>query len=136
MTWTPSEAQGPSTNPVVVRVFDNGEPSLSATNTFAIVVNEINGAPVLPALSNLIIDELTAMTVTNTATDADLPANRLTYTLLEAPAGIAISAEGVITWTPAENQGPGNFTITTRVTDDGISSLSATNTFQVTVKRS
>src|SRR5207247_6305263 len=31
ITWTPSEAQGPSTNVVTVRVFDNGTPSLSAT---------------------------------------------------------------------------------------------------------
>ena len=34
LTWIPTGAQGPSTNPVVVRVFDNGTPSLSATQAF------------------------------------------------------------------------------------------------------
>src|SRR5439155_734231 len=44
MAWTPSEAQGPSTNVVTVRVFDDGAPSLSATNSFTVVVNEVNTA--------------------------------------------------------------------------------------------
>jgi hypothetical protein len=30
-------------------VSDNGTPSLSATNSFTVVVNDLNSAPVLPA---------------------------------------------------------------------------------------
>ena len=37
--WTPSEVQGPGT--VVIRVFDDGTPSLSATNSFVVIVNSI-----------------------------------------------------------------------------------------------
>jgi outer membrane protein assembly factor BamB len=37
-TWTPTMAQGPSTNLISVSVTDNGVPPLSATNTFTIVV--------------------------------------------------------------------------------------------------
>src|SRR6185503_10209557 len=37
IAWTPNEAQGPSTNTVTVRVFDNGSPSLSATNSFQVI---------------------------------------------------------------------------------------------------
>src|SRR5213075_1795190 len=38
-TWTPSNAQSPSTNVVEIRVADNGTPSLSATQSFTIFVN-------------------------------------------------------------------------------------------------
>ncbi|MFO1477564.1 MAG: hypothetical protein U1F98_13050 [Verrucomicrobiota bacterium] len=45
-----------------------------------------------------------------------------------------IDASGVITWTPTSRPaGPGVYTITTIVTDDGVPALSATNSFQVTV---
>ena len=41
----------------------------------------------LPAQTNRTISELTLFTVTNTATDPDLPANTLTYHLLVPPTG-------------------------------------------------
>jgi hypothetical protein len=47
LTWTPTEAQGPSTNTIAVRVTDNGTPSLSTTNVFTILVAEANTAPTL-----------------------------------------------------------------------------------------
>src|SRR5258708_28532208 len=43
------------------------------------------------------------------------------------------AASGVITWTPAEVQGPGNYLIGVVVTDNGIPSLSATQQLTVTV---
>src|SRR3989475_13039999 len=92
-----------------------------------VAVNEVNSAPVLPLQANRTINELTALTVTNTATDADLPANVLTYQLVSPPTGASISASGVITWTPNEAQGPGTATFTTIVTDNGTPALSATN---------
>ena len=67
------------------------------------------------------------------ATDADLPANTLSYQLLNPPAGAAIGSAGTITWTPTEAQGPATYTLTTVVTDNGTPSLSATNSFTVTV---
>ncbi|MFO1477567.1 MAG: hypothetical protein U1F98_13065 [Verrucomicrobiota bacterium] len=39
-----------------------------------------------PGQTNRAITELTLLTVTNTATDADLPANTLTYQLERRPA--------------------------------------------------
>src|SRR6185503_18077533 len=35
-TWTPTEAQGPSTNPVTVRVTDNGSPPMSDAETLTV----------------------------------------------------------------------------------------------------
>lgn len=138
ITWTPSEAQGPSTNTITVKVTDSNpwainEKQLSGTNSFVVVVNEVNSAPVLPAQTNRTINELTTLTVTNTATDSDIPANLLTYQLLNPPTGAVISTNGIITWTPTEAQGPGLYTITTVVTDNGTPQRAATNSFNVIV---
>jgi hypothetical protein len=133
ITWTPSENQGPGTNTITTVVTDNGVPPLSATNNFDVVVTEVNVAPVLPAQTNLIIAELSLLTVTNTATDSDIPANTLAYQLINPPAGAAIDTNGVITWTPTESEGPSTNTIVTVVTDNGVPPLSRTNSFNVTV---
>ncbi len=139
ITWVPSETDGPGTNIFTTRVVDSGTPSLSATNTFTVFVNEVNVAPVLPANFQTNVNELATLTVTNTATDSDIPINPLTYTLLQAPANVVISTNGVITWTPSQLQSPGTNIITTIVTDTNVfavnaKSLSATNSITVVVK--
>ena len=134
ITWTPTEGQGPSTNVIVTVVTDDGVPALSATNSFEVIVDEVNSAPAFDATpSDVTIDELTLLSVANAASDGDSPANGLSYQLLGAPAGAAIDAAGQITWTPTEGQGPSTNVITTVVTDDGVPALSATNSFEVIV---
>ncbi len=136
ITWTPSEAQGPGTNTFTTRVTDDGTPPLSATNSFTVVVTEVNSAPTLPAQANRTIAALTTLVVTNTGSDQDIPANALSYTLLAAPTGATISPAGVITWTPSQAQAPSTNAITTQVTDNGVPPLSATNSFLVIVTQS
>jgi hypothetical protein len=133
ITWTPGESQGPSTNIFTTVVSDYGTPALKATNTFTVIVNEVNVAPLLPAQSPRTISELALLTVTNTATDADAPANTLSYTLATAPAGAVISSSGVISWTPSELQSPSTNLFTTVVTDNGSPVLRNTNVFSVVV---
>jgi hypothetical protein len=133
ITWVPSEAQGPGSYAFTTRVVDDGAPPLSATNTFQIAVLEINAPPGLPGQTNRFIDEFTLLTVINTATDIDLPANNLTYQFLTAPVGANISTGGVITWTPGEEFGGTTNVIATRVVDNGNPMLSATNIFEVGV---
>src|SRR5205814_1449754 len=41
-TWTPTQIQAPSTNPIVVRVTDDGVPPLSATQSFTVFVTPGN----------------------------------------------------------------------------------------------
>ncbi len=137
-SWTPTEAQGPSTNSITVRVTDNGSPALSDTKTFSVVVNEVNVAPALNGVSNKTVNEGVNLSVTNAATDADLPANTITYSLgTNAPSGSSIHpATGVFTWTPSEAQGPGVYSITVIATDNGVPVLTTTNTFSVTVNES
>ena len=134
-TWTPSEAQGPSTNLVTVSVRDNGSPILTNTQTITIVITEVNVPPVLGAIGSKSVGEGSLLTFTATATDADLPAQQLSYSLLNAPAGAVInSASGVFTWTPGETQGPGGYSVTVRVTDNGSPALSASEIITITVK--
>jgi hypothetical protein len=135
-TWTPAEAQGPSTNLVTVRVTDNGTPAASASETITIIVNEVNAAPVLAPIGNKTANEQALLTFTVTATDPDLPAQHLTYSLdAGAPDGAGIDpVTGVFTWIPTEDQGPSTITVTVRVTDDGVPSLTAFQNITITVK--
>ncbi|PKO12071.1 MAG: hypothetical protein CVU39_25980 [Chloroflexi bacterium HGW-Chloroflexi-10] len=134
-TWTPSEAQGPGEYPITVRVTDNAASTLSDTQTFTVSVTEVNTAPQLTAISNKTVKTGNLLTFSASASDADLPANSLTFSLDPgAPAGVAINpATGVFTWTPSQAQGPAEYSITVRVTDNGAGSLSDTQTFSVTV---
>ena len=120
-SWTPTEAQGPGTYTITVRVADNGTPAKSDTKSFKVTVNEVNVAPVLAIIPDKSADELTTLSFAASATDADLPTNALTYSLDPGfPPGASIDGEtGVFSWTPTEAQGPGTYTITVRATDDG-----------------
>jgi len=134
ITWTPSEAQGPSTNTITTVVTDDGVPGLSATNAFKVIVTEVNSAPVLTVPDNQTITELSRLVVTNTATDSDVPANTLTFSLVSPPAGMSIDpSSGVLTWTPTEAQGPSTNVISVKVTDNGTPALSDSKSFKVKI---
>jgi len=138
-TWTPQQTNSPSTNLVSVAVTDNGTPPLSATNTFTVIVKEINVPATLPTISTQIVNELTLLTVTNTATNSNIHATITGYALVSPPSNMVISASGIITWTPAQAQSPSTNLITTIVTNlDAFDlvhpNLTSTNTFTVVVK--
>src|SRR5438309_2205591 len=99
------------------------------------MVTEVNLAPVLSVPADQTIDEQTTLSVSASATDADLPANTLTFALVSAPVGMSINpASGAISWTPSEAQGPSTNLVSVSVTDNGVPALSATNSFTVTVR--
>ena len=130
-SWTPTEAQGPGTYTVTVVAKDNGTPVASAQQALTITVNEVNRVPVLAAISNKSISVQSTLTFTASATDPDLPANTLTYSLLNAPSGANINAtSGVFSWTPTA---AGSYTFTVVVTDNGTPPLSAQRNVTVTV---
>lgn len=97
-----------------------------------------NTAPQFTALgtTNFIVNPWTTVLVTNTATDSDMPAQALTYTLTSGPEGALLnSTNGIFIWRPTMAQaGTTNF-VTIVVTDNGAPSLSATQTFSVTVTK-
>src|SRR6266498_2834323 len=64
ITWTPTEAQGPSSGVVfTTKVTDNGTPALSASNSFTVTVNEVNSAPTLPGIVSQTVNELATLIV-------------------------------------------------------------------------
>ncbi len=127
-TWTPTEAQGPGSYPITIRVSD-GE--LTDSETITVTVTEVNTAPVLTPIGAKSVAEGAQLAFTASATDADIPANALTFSLgAGAPAGAAITAVGAFTWTPTEAQGPGSYPITIRVSDG---ELTDSETITVTV---
>jgi RHS repeat-associated protein len=130
--WTPTEDQGPGVYPVTIRVMDDGSPSLDDFETITITVNEMNAAPVLAPIGNLVAAQGQVLTFTAMATDADVPANTLTFSLDPgAPAGATIHPQsGLFEWTPGST---GSFPVTVRVSDNGTPILSDSETITITV---
>src|SRR5205807_500871 len=134
-SWTPTEAQGPADYRFTVRVTDSGTPTLSDEEAIAVTVKEVNVGPEVDALGDKTIDEQTALTFTAHATDADLPANTLTFSLVGAPQGATLSPYTTLfRSTPTEAQGPASYSFTVRVTDSGTPTLSDEEAIAVTVK--
>ena len=137
VSWSTGEGEGPGTYAVAVNVSDNGAPALSTVRNFQVHVAESNNAPVLASIADQTVTELETLTLQFSASDTDLPANRLIYALGTAPEGAVLNeANGQFTWAPTEAQGPGSYTINVGVRDDAIFPLSATQSFQVVVEES
>jgi hypothetical protein len=84
-SWTPTEAQGPIL-PITIRATDDGTPAMTDFEAITVTVNEVNAAPVVTNPGIRTVDELATLAFTATATDADVPANTLTWSWM-APAG-------------------------------------------------
>jgi uncharacterized protein (UPF0179 family) len=136
-TWTPTEAQGPGIYSITVVVTDNGAPALSDSETINVTVSEVNEAPVLNAIGSKLVLLGSTLGFTASATDADIPANALSFSLgAGAPVGASInSATGAFTWTPTAAQA-GVHSITVRVTDNGVPPMFDEETITVTVQYS
>jgi hypothetical protein len=95
-----------------------------------------NMPPQIGALPDLIASVLTPVIITNLASDADVPADALTYALVAASASNATvrPERNAFVWTPTREQAPSTNVFTLRVTDDGRPPLSATKSFTVVVR--
>lgn len=135
-TWTPDEAQGPSTNVVVLIATDDGSPSLSATQQFTVIVREANRLPALAAIPEQSVNEGELLAFAVAATDPDLPAQQLTFSLgADAADGASINpTNGLFAWTPTETQGPGSYFLAVIVTDNGSPPQSDAQGFIVVVR--
>src|SRR5690606_12004101 len=123
-TWTPTEVQGSCSSEVIV---SDGE--LTDAETITVTVNEANVAPILDPIGAKSVDEGSPLTFTATATDSDVPAQTLSFSLgTTAPAGAAITAGGDFTWSPTEEQGSCSIEV---IVSDG--ALTDSETITVTV---
>jgi alpha-tubulin suppressor-like RCC1 family protein len=117
-SWTPSEAQGPGIYDVTFRVTDQGSPALSHDQTIRLTIGEANLPPSLESPGNQTIVWGNQAAFTLTATDLDLPANTLIYSIQTgALPGMTITGNS-FSWTPASDQ-LGTANVTIRVTDGG-----------------
>src|SRR5207247_2305533 len=117
----------------------------STPGTVSITVNPVNDPPVLAAIGDKNVDEQTLLSFSASATDADLPANTLSYSLANGtgtctggtttkPTGASIDgSSGAFSWTPTEAQGPGKYCFKVVVTDNGTPALSDSREITVTV---
>ena len=97
-----------------------------------------NLAPILDPIGSQIGNQGNLISFTASAIDPNVPTDNLTFSLAPgAPAGAQIDPNtGIFTWTPTAQQGPGDFFITVRVTDDGSPSLSDSETITISVNAS
>jgi len=142
------------TNVVATDFLGNPLPLLNWTNRQAWTLYESNGpiyisypytwqatnlAPVLAPISNRTIIAGATLFITNVTTYNDAPPQSLTYSLLAVPAppaGASIDpGTGLFSWRPTTAQAGATNVIGIVVADNGVPSLSATQTFTVTVVR-
>lgn len=130
-TWTPTEADGPGSYTVWIRATDDG--GATSAEIITVAVAEKNEPPTLGPIAGATVDEGVLLEFSVAATDPDLPANVLTYSLAAgSPAGAAIDpASGRFTWRPGEQHGDSQFDITVLVADAG--GLTDQQTFHVVV---
>jgi hypothetical protein len=96
----------------------------------------VNQAPIFAPIGAQIIVAGRTLVVTNSASDADIPAQTLTFGLLNAPPGAAINTNsGLFTWRPPVAASPATQTVAVVVADNGVPNLSATQSFAITVTR-
>jgi len=122
---------------ITVDVSDQGATGaggpLTDTDALAITLTPNPSAPSLDPVPPRTVAEGTALLFTATATDPDLPADTLTFSLVGAPAGASVDpGTGAFTWTPSESQGPGVFTFALVVTDGTAASDSESVSVTVT----
>ena len=145
-TWTPQQSQSPGTNTVTVvaantNAFDTVNPTLSTTNTFTVVVKEINQPPTLPAVGIRTVSEQVQLTVIDTASETNIHSVTTSYTLVSPLSGMNINSNGIFTWTPSQGQSHSTNSVTVVVAnsnpfDTANQVLQATNSFTVIVTES
>ncbi|MHB9010183.1 MAG: putative Ig domain-containing protein, partial [Limisphaerales bacterium] len=133
-TWTPSEAQGPSSSEISFTVID--EAGASSTQSVTVSVTEVNTPPSINPLPNYTLVGGSTVSFTATGSDPDLPAGALTWTLgAGAPSGAKInSGTGAFSWKTSKVSKSTLYTITLWLTDNGSPAASASSSFTVTLE--
>ncbi len=108
--------------------------ALTDTATVSVTVLNVNEAPSLDPVDDQIVAEGSLLTFIAHASDPD-PGTLLTFSLaVGAPAGADLDpVSGVFAWIPGEAQGPGVYSLTVRVNDDGAPPLADSQAFTVAV---
>ncbi|TAL05679.1 MAG: DNRLRE domain-containing protein, partial [Verrucomicrobia bacterium] len=123
----------PNTNAILIG-FASKEHPTTGWHPVLQFSNPGNTPPSLTAISNRTIGAGATLSITNSATDSDAPAQSLTFSLTSAPTNATINASnGVLTWRPFVTQADTTNPFTVMVVDSGTPTKSATRSFVVTV---
>ena len=130
--WTPTEAQGPSgPHTFTVRVSDG---VINTDQSVTINVLEVNGAPVLTVPSSFSTEwGVSIVDGAATATDADIPANTLTFSKVSGPSWVTVAANGTISYGSIPSSAIGPHTVTIKVEDNGDPVTNDKESFIITV---
>lgn len=119
-SWTPTVPQGPGVYTVTFTA-DDGETATSANGQIT-VTGGTNQSPVFPTIDDKTVNVGENLTFGVTANDPD--GDPLTYSASNLPPGATFNpATQTFSWTPATDQGPGNYPVTFTV-DDGKTAVS------------
>ena len=129
LTWgAPSNASAPSG---YIYSFDT-----NTAGQIKLIASLLNTAPSLTAISNRTVIAGTTINFTNTASDTNIPAQTLTFSLQNGPSGTSLnSSNGIFNWRPTIAQSPSTNPMSVIVTDNGSPTMSATQSFTVFVTR-
>jgi hypothetical protein len=134
LTWLPDETFGASTQTISYRVTDDGSPARSASGQVRIVVLEVNNPPSFTQPAPQFVDEGTALALQLVAADPEGAAVRFSIDGT-VPAGFQLNTDtGAVSWTPTEDQGPGNYVILIRATENTPDRLSTVRELLVEVR--
>jgi hypothetical protein len=98
------------------------------------LVFPLNAAPLVASLPNTNMVAGSVLNLVVSATDPNVRALPLRYSLLQAPAGLTInSSGGLLLWQPTLGQSPSTNTVVVQVSDNGLPPLTTTQSFLVTV---
>ncbi len=134
LTWTPTEAQGPGTYPLVVEVATSGPVHATATARAVVTVREVVSPLKLAAIADQASNGADPVRLTAQARDDDLPSTDLVYALEPgAPAGARIDpTSGEFAWDPRGSES-GTYPVSIRVTRATAPSSPARASFAIRV---
>jgi hypothetical protein len=134
VTWTPSQAQSPSTNIIVTAVtnidpLDMSLPILVATNNLMVIVF----APALSPIQDYSVNVGQTLTFTNFGADND-PTRTLTFSMVSGPPSASVGgASGIFAWQPGSNYNATANSVTIQVADNNVPPLTANQSFLIYV---
>lgn len=116
----PTDANGNNVYLLDVKVTDDGVPAMSASESIVVVITNINESPKITSKAPATAQEGTVYQYTPVVEDDDDLNNGtdLTWSLVGAPEGMAISSTGAITWEPPAETNQ-TFNLTLSVIDGG-----------------
>ena len=134
VSWTPTEAQGPGQFTASILLSDD-ESRISIAN-FSIRVDEVNRAPSITEIEDIVLNDDAIVRVPLIASDPDLPAQLLSFSLGEnVTTAASIDSEGNFVFTPTEVM-DGDYPIEVLVSDNGTPPLTDSISFNVRADRS